>query len=122
MGERSKTDFIRLNNNKSDASSDSSVLQVGPLNSFTAESVEIVKLSNQQIEESKSLRMQSNIIMKDCFDLSKKNAKAVDEVFAKKIADTLGLTVNKLVIFSNFCFLFFVFNSKIINIEQFGSK
>ena len=122
MGERSKTDFIRLNNNKSDASSDSSVLQVGPLNSFTAESVEIVKLSNQQIEESKSLRIQSNIIMKDCFDLSKKNAKAVDEVFAKKIADTLGLTVNKLVIFSNFCFLFFVFNSKIINIEQFGSK
>jgi len=95
MGERSKTDFIRLNN-KSDAASDSSILQVGPLNSFTAESVEIVKLSNQQIEESKSLRVQSNIIMKDCFDLSKKNARAVDEVFAKKIADTLGLAVSKI--------------------------
>lgn len=94
LGERSKTDFIRLNNNKSDTSSDNAILQVGPLNSFTAESVEIVKIANQQIEESKDLRMRSNILMKDCFDFSKKNTKSVDDVFAKKLYDTLGLAVN----------------------------
>lgn len=93
MNERSKTDFIRLNHNKSDASFDGSVIQVGPLSSFTAESIEIVKLSNQQIEESKDLRMRANLLMKECFDYSKKTAKSVDDQFAKKIADTLGLAV-----------------------------
>ncbi len=93
MNERSKTDFIRLNHNKSDASFDSSVIQVGPLSSFTAESIEVVKLSNQQIEESKDLRMRANLLMKECYDYSKKTAKSVDDQFAKKIADTLGLAV-----------------------------
>lgn len=96
LNERSKTDFIRLNNNKSDVSTDSTsnLMQVGPLNSFTAESIEIVKLSNQQIEESKDLKMKANYLMKECYDYSKKNTKSVDDLFAKKISDTLGLAVS----------------------------
>ena len=70
--ERSKTDFSTKNQivdssgtNTPDQSS--AILQVGPLNAFTAESVEIVKTATIQIEESKDLRMKATLLMKECY-------------------------------------------------------
>lgn len=97
--ERSKTDFSTKNQivdssgtNTPDQSS-AAILQVGPLNAFTAESVEIVKTATIQIEESKDLRMKATLLMKECFELSKKNTKSVDDLLTKKISETLGLAV-----------------------------
>ena len=96
--ERSKTDFnLKQNNQLTETSGtntpDQQQSPIGPLNAFTAESIEIVKTANHQIEESKDLRMKATLLMKECFDLSKKNTKSVDDLFSKKIAETLGLAV-----------------------------
>jgi hypothetical protein len=94
--ERSKTDFSTKNQIDSSGTNtpdQSAILQVGPLNAFTAESVEIIKTATFQIEESKDLRMKATLLMKECFELSKKNTKSVDDLLTKKISETLGLAV-----------------------------
>lgn len=88
--ERSKTEF----NGDSMSDSTNPVFQVGPLSSFTQESLDVIKIAAMQIDYSKELRSKSIALIKDCLEYSKKNTKVVDEVFQKKIADTLALSQN----------------------------
>lgn len=90
MQERSKTEF----GGDHTESSNQSIFQVGPLSSFTQESIEIIKIAASQIDYSKDLRSKSTALVKDCLEYSKKNTKVVDEVFQKKIAETLALSQN----------------------------
>ena len=91
MGERSKTE---LPADRSD--SDAPVFQVGPLSSFTQESLDVIKAAASQIDYSRDLRNKSTALIKDCLEYSKKNTKVVDEVFQKKIQETLALSVGNL--------------------------
>ena len=85
--ERSKTDFA------GDHNESSNLFQVGPLSSFTQESIDIIKIAASQIDYSKDIRSKSTALIKDCLEYSKKNTKVVDDVFQKKIAETLALSV-----------------------------
>lgn len=91
MGERSKTE---LPADRSD--SDAPVFQAGPLSSFTQESLDVIKAAASQIDYSRDLRNKSTALIKDCLEYSKKNTKVVDEVFQKKIQETLALSVRNL--------------------------
>lgn len=86
--ERSKTDFA------GDHNESSNLFQVGPLSSFTQESIDIIKIAASQIDYSKDIRSKSTALIKDCLEYSKKNTKVVDDVFQKKIAETLALSQN----------------------------
>lgn len=90
MQERSKTEFSGDHNEPSSQN----IFQIGPLSSFTQESLEIIKVSASQIDYSKDLRSKSTALVKDCLEYSKKNTKVVDEVFQKKINETLALSQN----------------------------
>ncbi len=87
--QRSKTELAA-----GDIDSVNPVFSVGPLSSFTQESLDVIKVAASQIEYSKDLRSKSTALIKDCLDYSKKNTKVVDEVFQKKIAETLALSVS----------------------------
>ena len=91
--ERSKTEYLRDADQNELSSTSSSIFHVGPLSSFTSESIEIIKIAASQIDFSKDLRAKSTALIKDCLEYSKKNTKVVDEVFQKKIAETLALSV-----------------------------
>jgi hypothetical protein len=80
-----------------DALNDASVgnfNQIGPLNAFTLESVEILKESQFRIEEGKDLRAKSKILMKECIENAKNSGQLVNEAFLKRIEDTLILSVS----------------------------
>jgi hypothetical protein len=93
LQERSKTEYLRDADPNELSSNSSAIFAVGPLSSFTAESIEIIKIAASQIDYSKELRAKSTALIKDCLEYSKKNTKVVDEVFQKKIAETLALSV-----------------------------
>lgn len=94
LQERSKTEYLRDADPNELSSNSSAIFAVGPLSSFTAESIEIIKIAASQIDYSKELRAKSTALIKDCLEYSKKNTKVVDEVFQKKIAETLALSQN----------------------------
>lgn len=86
--ERAKTELANSDNDQSP------LFAVGPLSSFTQESLDIIKIAASQIDYSKDLRSKSTSLIKDCLEYSKKNTKVVDECFQKKISETLALSQN----------------------------
>ncbi len=88
--QRSKTELVAGDNESANP-----IFAVGPLSSFTQESLDVIKVAASQIDYSKDLRTKSTALIKDCLEYSKKNTKVVDEVFQKKIAETLVLSVRK---------------------------
>ena len=68
-------------------------LQVGPLNAFTPEIVEIIKEAAKRIEEAKNLRTRSRALMKECFEKINNANKTVDLAFVKKLEENLALSV-----------------------------
>lgn len=71
--------------------------QIGPLNAFTLESVEILKEAQQRIEEGKDLRARSKLLMRDCIENAKNMGQLVNDSFFKKIEETLYQSVNILI-------------------------
>jgi hypothetical protein len=118
MGERSKTE---LPSNRDDT--DAPVFQVGPLSSFTQESLDVIKAAASQIDYSRDLRNKSTALIKDCLEYSKKNTKVVDEVFQKKIQETLALSVRKICLKLNGFFRgYFIDDFNGTFLEKFGCQ
>jgi hypothetical protein len=66
---------------------------VGPLKAFTEEPLKMMSLSAEIINESRELRFKCKKIMHECLESAKKHSKLVDEMFIKRIYDTLELNV-----------------------------
>lgn len=63
------------------------------MSAFTAESIEILRESQQKIDEGKDLRMKSRLLMKECIENAKNIGQIVNDSFVKKIEETLTLSV-----------------------------
>jgi hypothetical protein len=67
---------------------------MGPLTAFTEEPMEIMKEAAANIQESKDLRLQSKLLIKESWENIKQINKAVNDAFVKKIEETLALGVS----------------------------
>lgn len=67
---------------------------MGPLTAFTEEPIKAMAEANLIIAESKDLRNQSRLLIKDSLENIKQINKSVNEVFIKKIEETLALGKN----------------------------
>lgn len=74
--------------------SNKSGLQVGPLNAFTPEIIEIIKEAAKRIDEARNLRTKSRGLMKECFEKITNANKIVDSTFIKKLEENLLLSKN----------------------------
>lgn len=71
----------------------SSLIQIGPLSAFTAESVDIIREADLKIQEGRDFRLKSKLLIKDSIESSKQTALIVNDQFLRKIEDTLLLSV-----------------------------
>ena len=80
--------FLFPNNNNNPINAD-----LGPLNAFTEEPVNVIKEAGVLINDCKELRNQSRVLVKESLENIRQINKSVNEAFIKKIEDTLALSV-----------------------------